>query len=252
MRDYLSWGGLSSLHKLPVVKAATLVPVLGYVIIFSEALPDFFKYIDVIEVHQIIPSSIRLKMVYFGGVFIAFSMLLHYFFCPPASKKYANADQLREKYTRFGSPSDVPEALLKIGSTNYLYHRRPILLEGLMLYLRSYLSLTRGSEYETLQKTNLYQDLVSSFKGDKKLNRRDRFDAYLMLLGPSIEWAEANPENQQLRETSIKLLTNYLHASNFARPYLLALALMCAVGGTILIILPALETVYLVIRSLFV
>lgn len=247
---YLSWGGLSELHRMPVTRVATLMPVFGYLILFSQSFPDLLKYADTLGTNYWFSTDTRLKLIYLGGLSLTGSMVLHFLFCPSAPRRYSDEMDLRDKFLRFGSATDVPNAMLESASKSYLFRRQKLELEGLRVYLESYIQLTRGNKADAVLQTDYYKSLVSGIEGDFELDRTKRLELFIVIFGPSVELHKSKMDDWAIREACIKLLEIYFHASNRSRPYILSMALLLAGIGIILILLPAMEMVWLVSQSI--
>ena len=76
------WSAISSLMKLRISQAASLIPIAGYAILWSEKFDGLLQYQKAWESVSLFTISSRLHMVYFGSISLTFALIVFWIFCP--------------------------------------------------------------------------------------------------------------------------------------------------------------------------
>ncbi len=80
--NVLRWSVISGLMKYRISQAASIIPVAGYAILWSEKFDGLLKYQKAWDAAAWFTVSERLHMIYFGSISLTIALAIFYIFCP--------------------------------------------------------------------------------------------------------------------------------------------------------------------------
>lgn len=101
-----SWESWVTYLNGPIARAAFLVPIIGYLILFNDFIAGYLEFTNITQAQGVISTDTnyflnkgdRLKLVYFGLITLAFSTVYFYWKRPHVIKQGRSLD----KYMDFG------------------------------------------------------------------------------------------------------------------------------------------------------
>lgn len=95
-----SWHNIDDWAQHPAVRFTVVIPVIGWFILFNDdaAGSAEFKIIVDSEGLFLLPSALRLQLVYLGLLFIAASVSSYYWFRPSVLKKAKNQQDAENSF----------------------------------------------------------------------------------------------------------------------------------------------------------
>jgi hypothetical protein len=87
------WSKLKALRQPKLGRAALLIPIFGYLILFNENIAKFLNLIPLFgdKPHPEVGVSPRLLLIYFGLCAVSIAVALYSAFCPSQVTHYGNA-----------------------------------------------------------------------------------------------------------------------------------------------------------------
>lgn len=240
----LYWRKSTQVLQSPAIRAIALLPVLGYLIIFSSELSGWLNTSMVGDTFLIDPFT-KIRMLYYGGVALFVALILHSLFCPETAKKFDNGALAMEEFWREGS---ARKAML--ASQRLLFYMRsnryhPQLLSNLG---HIHLALYKTSVYDYLAKSgfsfsNAENEALSRFKNTQS---RDKFqdDDISSMQGVLKKAFEQHSKNQTLIKESLgaSIIRTEYEFDQVRIPWFRIPAGILSGVGVILIAIPATET----------
>lgn len=109
------WSYLSAIVRSPFAKVITIIPILGYIIIYGESFRDWFDFsVSIGDSILILNADQRSRYVYYGAIILLLSWAIYYLFAPTQCKRHGNAENAADEYTRIGTASDIAKIVSKI------------------------------------------------------------------------------------------------------------------------------------------
>lgn len=251
IKSNLTWANLSRLHSSPIAKLSALMPIAGYLFLFSEAFPQITEYVSLDTEGALFSAEHRLLLIYFGGLFIAFSMFLHFVFCPRYAKKYSDPDEIRDQFIRFGSPMDVFLAVFEAANRRYLFGRNSKRVSRFQNSFSDYCRIGRTTAaFNGLLASDGWIALWGAVSNQQKFKVEDRRKFFNEQLSPILGLHVAGAEDDKRTERAVSTLTHLFDESNSSRPIILFLSITLAFFGSTFLFIPAIETFYLVVKSI--
>lgn len=99
IRLLFSWRYSSFLVRSNLSKSMTLIPVLGYIIIYSDIMQSWINIDNYIE-YSLISDLSRAHFIYWAAIFISIAVLLFQIFAPKPIKRFANSDEFGSENAR--------------------------------------------------------------------------------------------------------------------------------------------------------
>jgi len=104
----MQWSHSSFLIRSPLVRAAALVPTLGYVLLYGGVFSDLFDFTGALGEHAwTLSPSTKVRFLYYGGLMVLFALGLYLWRCPEICKRLHSYEQARDEFSRIGSPHDI-------------------------------------------------------------------------------------------------------------------------------------------------
>ena len=110
------------IHSL-VFRESSFLPIAGYLILYGDAFQSWFQF-SVLGQEWLFTTSVRLHLLYWGGVFIFAAAILHISFCPGLVKRFPDQDEYVENFISAYSPRPVIEAIHSLSILTYGIHSR--------------------------------------------------------------------------------------------------------------------------------
>jgi hypothetical protein len=107
------WHPSTRILRSSAIRAIALIPVLGYLIIFSSELSGWLNTTVIGDTFLIEPTT-KIRMLYYGGVTLFVALLLHSKFCPDTVKNFDNAALAMDDFWRDGSPRKAHVAIQRL------------------------------------------------------------------------------------------------------------------------------------------
>lgn len=76
------WQTISGALRSPAVRVTALLPVLGYLVIFSSEMSGWLNTTVLGEAFLLEPST-KIRMLYYGGISYFAALLIYSAWCPP-------------------------------------------------------------------------------------------------------------------------------------------------------------------------
>jgi hypothetical protein len=92
--EFAKWNSLGIIGNSTIGKAAIIVPVVGYLLLFNHEVVSFLRLHS--EFCKDCTVSWRLNFFYFGSFFVAIGSLAFGFACPPMIARHAGAHDFYE------------------------------------------------------------------------------------------------------------------------------------------------------------
>lgn len=109
----IRWSDLSAYTRTRFPGVVTLLPVLGYAVLFSDQLNSwFFNYGDFLQGGWLSPKT-RILLVFVGAVLLAVGRLL-FFACPKSIRQFAAIDGYVSHYGSHADRSEMRFSLQRI------------------------------------------------------------------------------------------------------------------------------------------
>ena len=103
----INWELPARILRSPIVKSVTLVPVAGYIILYSDELSSIFDLQEGYENLGFLPESWRIHLIYWGGIFLTIGIIIYSLKCPPKIKRLTNADTFALEQWTYKSKNNI-------------------------------------------------------------------------------------------------------------------------------------------------
>lgn len=124
LRMRFDWQTVSVALRSPAVRITALLPVLGYLVIFSSEMSGWLNTSILGESFLLEPST-KIRMLYYGGISYFVALLIYSAWCPPVIKEFENAGAAADGVWDSVGPNKVflaNEWLLLFLSSDTFYH----------------------------------------------------------------------------------------------------------------------------------
>jgi len=111
-----SWSTVTRFVQTPFFRAVGLIPVLGYFILYGEAFQSWFN-LSSISTFEILDGQARLRLVYFGSIFMLIALGLNAAFCPYIVKRFQSPNDYIEHVFNNLRPDWIARAVFEIHET---------------------------------------------------------------------------------------------------------------------------------------
>ena len=111
LRTRIDWKLAGYLLSSPLVRSAALLPVFGYLIVFSTEVQGWLD-MGVLGQQFVLSHELKLRLLYYGGVLVVVGLVIYALRCPPLIKKYKDESELHLAPTRV-SASDELDRMIK-------------------------------------------------------------------------------------------------------------------------------------------
>lgn len=242
------WRPAVFLHRSRVTQAISLLPLLGYIVIYSDWTRNLVESLLTFDIALPGPGwfswETRVKMLYWGSTLLLFSHILHFFFAPNLIKRFRDEYEYWQMALEIQSPRIIEDIIADGFRVNpdaqndarVAVLSKPIYkgLIDLLAALKTKLAQTSKAEIN---------NLVLIFTDDLRINTMDLTrlnEARAKLRTYSLE-VYGTIDN---RETLTNLLSVHYSETARSRP---RLALACNVlgyPGALLFFLPSIEVFF--------
>lgn len=106
VRYSLDWTSAGYLLKSPLVKTAALIPIFGYLIVFSSEVQSWLD-LGALGTQLFISPELKLRFVYYGGVLVIGAFVIYATRCPSLIKQYKNEHELHSAPTLVSASDDI-------------------------------------------------------------------------------------------------------------------------------------------------
>lgn len=96
------WRRSTRILRSPAIRVTALIPVLGYLIIFSSEMSGWLNTSVVGETFLLSPTD-KIRMIYYGGAALVLALIIHTFWCPRTIKEFDNAALAMEDFWQDGT-----------------------------------------------------------------------------------------------------------------------------------------------------
>ena len=259
MRRLFNWRVVSLVLSSPIVKASVLVPLVGYLLIYSSGEngaphPPWLNTLGLSGEPFWFSADAKLRMMYYGGILIMSAILVYWWKCPDQIKNHSTASEARSSFVRDANPAVVHQANERI--------------------TRSFLNNKSGrpseqtSRHSNLVKTNAMMAVLDYYSSCYKvsadqnnarfsLDELKRFEEGIYTNFESFEQAykQFNKLNQDclhihsrwndfssLRRRGAEVIHKDYKVLERSEFHYLCGAVLLTLGGAVLLVLPAIET----------
>lgn len=107
------WVVLSTIFESGLLRVLSSIPVVGYVIIWSDKLNGFLQF-EQIGGTMFLTFFQRLNLLYFGGVFLLIAFGIYHLFCPWVYKRFSDEHDYFSYLLEHGSSTKLRRMFLSI------------------------------------------------------------------------------------------------------------------------------------------
>lgn len=173
----LDWGSAKFLLASPLVRTAALLPLIGYLIIFSSEVSSWLDF-ETLGEPFFIPHEWKLRLVYYGGVLVIAAFCVYHARCPRFLKLHDSEDQLRDAPTRSGSVTELESISARWVAEASSNPTESRLDRNFFVFLAQYCkAVLRGNQKE-------YESAISEMQGQ-------RIEALRLGVDPNLKTPEA-------------------------------------------------------------
>lgn len=222
----LPWRTVATILSSPFVRVAALVPLVGYLIIYGDAFQDWFN-LSSIGSSLFLSGELRLRLFYYGGLMVLTATMIYWLAAPSLIKRFTDETQLRDYFFTSARPSDIEDAIDSLRSLN------------------ANRSSGSGLEYAFREKLLQFNKLTAAKIGDEREHRS--LEKMIAVAKRGVAKKNRIIEKNKFEVLAYELVRlNYRYSQgcrNFARRGSYA----CAVIGIFLTLIPAVETLFMVL-----
>lgn len=89
----INWPVAARMAQHPLARSALLMLPVGYLVLWSDALSDLFRFKEKFSSSQLFETDTRLILVYYGAICVVAGITLFSCFCPRVCKKYMDGEE---------------------------------------------------------------------------------------------------------------------------------------------------------------
>lgn len=220
-----NWSWISKVIQSPLFRASSLVPVVGYMIIYGDAFRDWFTFDSLGEVAFLSPSA-RLRLLYWGGVLMLIATTVHSLFCPRLIKRFPDEDEYLDNFALSATPKSVIDAWHNLALLTSGHQSRAAKLSNLLN------SIARSIQVSDKPIMSVLGRDPTDVSADQFATATSQFRSYL---GRSLD-------KVSIKEICLPLIAYNHSVTRTSKPTIRIFAVICAVLGICLAAIPALET----------
>lgn len=208
----VAWSSARAIANSRLPQAATIIPIIGYALIWSDQLQDF-AYFKSLQPSLFLTPVQRLQCLYWGAIFMSIGWLLYSRHCPKIVR-------------RANEPEDYVNEHMNLRNVALLERTRK----------RAAAFLERHNYHPMTSETLIF--------GSIQPDRLHKAANYMRHPGADV----FSPSNTDFIAT---LLTLNYHLENIDNKLLCLMTLIFLVGGAITFLTPSIEVFFMVLRNTF-
>lgn len=113
LSDLISWNKVKNSVQSPLFKTVSIVPIVGYLIIYGDQFQNWFD-LSVIGEDLWLTGEARLRLLYYGGVCMVLAMIGQFLFCPLIIKQFSDVSKYVEHVHHNFRPTNIARAIWEI------------------------------------------------------------------------------------------------------------------------------------------
>ncbi|VXC83939.1 membrane hypothetical protein [Oceanicaulis sp. 350] len=130
--ELFSWKTSALIIKSPVIKVTSAIPLLGYILLYSEQTNQIFDLIPSLSGHGLIDSDLKANFIYWGAILLLLSIILFYILALKVIKRFSYDEEYSsEEFSSFDN--DKLSSLFVKASLNNIYLPLPKNIEFLRI-----------------------------------------------------------------------------------------------------------------------
>lgn len=222
-----TWEWITQVVQSPVFRTSSLLPIVGYMIIYGEAFQGWFEFKGLGEM-LLLSASDRLRCLYWGGICMLISTSLHWGFCPRLIKRFPARSACVDNFVIAKRSQPVLQAVIDLAQLTGEHNSRKAQFSNLMNHILRILN----------PKDPEFMKLIA--QGVPKLSEFER-NRFLIQFGGLLTNADTD-KSDRLTEPCIELISFSHTIQNGSRPILRITTIVFAIVGIALVVFPALDT----------
>ena len=233
------WSSISGWLSSPIFKVVGSLPIVGYLVLYSEAFDNWFELIGIGE-DLFLSGPIRLRMLYYGGVLMLLALGLNQVLSPKVTRRFRSDDDFVEHVARNPRPTWLIEAIRDLWRLDYF--RSHSVFKGFQPEREAELQVFSQRLHEVFHQSGRPDLALPKAIESRSFARLAEDELQSGIIESLDRWGEVSNRYQVQQACESLFRQQYACLNAYFRVKIRFLTAALAICGLILVAIPAIDT----------